>query len=306
MRFAFIQQSRQEHAQWPLTTLCRVLGVSRSGYAAWHTRQRQSPTLRQQSEARLVLQIRAAHRRGRGYYGSPRVQRALREQGIDVSRKRVARLMRQHGLRGRCRGRRRVRTTESRHALPVAPNVLARRFAPAQVESINRFWCGDITYVPTEEGWLYLSTVQDLFSRRVLGWAMEDTLEAALVEQAWQRALQTRGLACGQGPQLYHSDRGSQYASTLFQQQLEQAGTLCSMSEQGECLDNAVAESFFGTYKAELLADQPQGRFASKAEAVALTADYIERFYNRVRLHSTLDYKSPAAFELAHRLKEIK
>ena len=149
MRFVFIHASRQQHPHWPLITLCRVLGVSRSGYASWQTRQRQAPTARQQEkqqrEARLVLQIRAAHQRGRGYYGSPRVQRALREQGIRVSRKRVARLMRQHDLRGRCRQRRVVRTTDSRHTLPVAPNLLERRFAPAQVEQLNRFWCGDIT-----------------------------------------------------------------------------------------------------------------------------------------------------------------
>lgn len=209
MRFAFIQQCRQEHPAWRLTTLCRVMGVSRSGYTTWQTRQRQAPTARQQNEARLVLQIRAAHRRGRGYYGSPRVQRALREQGIRVSRKRVARLMREHELRGRCRRRRVVRTTDSRHALPVAPNLLQRRFAPAQVEQLNRFWCGDITYVPTDEGWLYLATVQDMFSRRVVGWAMSETLEADLVAQAWQQALRTRGFGRGQGPQLYHSDRGS-------------------------------------------------------------------------------------------------
>lgn len=229
MRFTFIQESKQEHPQWSLTTLCRVVGVSRSGYAAWHTRQRQAPTPRQQedqqSEACLVLQLRAAHRRGRGYYGSPRVQRALREQGIRVSRKRVARLMRQHFLRGRCRQRRVVRTTDSRHALSVAPNLLERRFAPAQVERMNRFWyrfwCGDITYVPTDEGWLYFSTVQEVFSRRVLGWAMSETLEADLVEQAWQQALRTRGFDCGQGPQFYHSDCGSQYASALFERQLE-------------------------------------------------------------------------------------
>jgi putative transposase len=310
MRFGFIHDLRQEHPEWPLAALCRVLCVSRSGYASWHRRQGQAPTPREQQkqhrEAQLLLHIRAAHRRGRGYYGSPRVHRALREQGIRVSRKCVARLMGRHGLQGRCRARRTVRTTNSRHALPIAPNILARRFAPVQVESLNRFWCGDITYLPTSEGWLYLATVQDLFSRRIIGWSLHETLEATLVEQAWQHALRTRGFSSGQGPQLYHSDRGSQYASDLFQQQLEQAGTLCSMSEKGECLDNAVAESFFGTYKAELLADQPQGRFTSKAQARALRADYIDGFYNTVRLHSTLDYKSPVAFELAHRRKEIE
>jgi len=303
MRFDFIGQVRQEQPHWDLRLLCRVLEVSCSGYAAWRRRQRQSPPPRQQAQARLLVQIRAAHRRGRGYYGSPMVHRELREQGIVVSRKRVAGLMRQQGLRGRCRGRRVVRTTDSRHALPVAPNLLARRFAPQQIGRLNRFWCGDITYVPTVEGWQYLATVQDLFSRRVIGWAMSDTLESDGVERAWQRALHTRGFSGGQGPELYHSDRGSQYASHLFQAALARAGTVCSMSEKAECYDNAVAESFFGTYKAELLGDQPHGRFGSKVEALVLTADYIENFYNPVRRHSTLDYKSPVAFELAHQMK---
>lgn len=273
MRFGFIHDLRQEHPEWPLAVLCRVLCVSRSGYATWYRRHGQGPTPREQQkqhrEAQLLVHIRAAHRRGRGYYGSPRVQRALREQGIRVSRKRVARLMRQHDLRGRCRQRRAVRTTDSQHALPVAPNILARRFAPVQVESLNRFWCGDITYLPTSEGWLYLATIQDLFSRRIIGWSLHETLEATLVEQAWRRALQTRGFSSGQGPHLYHSDRGSQYASDLFQQQLEQAGTQCSMSEKGECLDNAVAESFFGTYKAEAPTKQSCWRISRKAVSPA-------------------------------------
>ena len=303
MRFEFIEQARQQQPQWKAARLCRILGVSRSGYAAWHKRQSQPPSPRQQEEARLVLQIRAAHRKGRHYYGSPRVWDELREQGIGVSRKRVARLMRQQGLRGRCRARRVMPTTDSRHTLPVAPNLLARRFKPDEIGQLNRFWCGDITYVATEEGWQYLATIQDLFSRRVIGWAMSDTLETRLVEQAWQKALKTRGFMPGQGPHLYHSDRGSQYASDLFQEALERAGTWCSMSEKGDCYDNAVAESFFGTYKAELLADQPQRRFTSKAQAQALTADYIDNFYNPVRRHSTLGHKSPIAFELAHQIK---
>jgi len=303
MRFEFIQQSRQQHPQWRTAAVCHILGVSRSGYVAWHKRQRQSPSPRQQEEARLMLHIRAAHRKGRHYYGSPRVHDELRDQGIRTSRKRVARLMRQAGLVGRSRSRSKLTTTDSRHAWPVAPNLLARRFAPATVGALNRYWCGDITYVASEEGWLYLAVVQDLFSRRIIGWAMSDTLETSLVEQAWQQAIRARGFVSGQGPHLYHSDRGSQYASHLFQQALTRAGTQSSMSEKGECYDNAVAESFFGTYKAELLADQPQRRFTSKAQAWALTADYIDNFYNPVRRHSTLGYKSPVAFELAHQVK---
>jgi putative transposase len=215
------------------------------------------------------LQIRAAHRTRRHYYGSPRVYDELREQGIKVSRKRVARLMREEGLVGRSRARRRVATTDSRHSYLVANNLLERRFAPQQVQRPNRFWCGDITYLPTAEGWLYLATVKDLFSRRILGWALQDTLETTLVTTAWQRALKTRGYEPHQGPELYHSDRGSQYASELFQQLLALSGTQSSMSRRGKCLDNAVAESFFGTSKAELLSDQPGERFASKAQAVA-------------------------------------
>jgi len=303
MRFDFIEAARQQQPQWKAAALCRILGVSRSGYAAWHKRQRQSPSLRQQEESRLVLHIRAAYRKGRSYYGSPRVYDELRDQGIVTSRKRVARLMRQERLVGRSRSRSKLTTTDSRHAWPVAPNLLARRFAPAAVGALNRSWCGDITYVATTEGWQYLAIVQDLFSRRVLGWAMSDTLETRLVEQAWQQALRTRGFGSGQGPYLYHSDRGSQYASHLFQAALARAGTHSSMSEKGECYDNAVAESFFGTYKAELLADQPQRRFASKAQAWMLTADYIDNFYNPVRRHSTLGSRSPLAFELAQQVK---
>ena len=157
--------------------------------------------------------------------------------------------------------------------------------------------------MPTSEGWLYLAMVKDLFSRRIVGWALGETMESTLVETAWKRALQTRGFAPGQGPELHHSDRGSQYASHLFQTVLADSGTQSSMSEKGDCYDNAVAESFFGTYKAELLADQLQRRFTSKAQAWALTADYIDNFYNPVRRHSTLGYKSPIAFELAHQVK---
>jgi putative transposase len=291
MRFDFIQRTRQQHPQGQhpqgkIGTLCRILDVSRSGYAAWQQRQGQPPSARQQEETRLVLHIRAAHRKGRRYYGSPRVYDELREQGIVTSRKRVARLMKQQVLVGRSRKRSRLSTTDSRHPWPVAANLLGRCFTPNEIGSINRFWCGDITYVATDEGWQYLAMIQDLFSRRIIGWAMSDTMETSLVQQAWQQALRTRGFVAGQGPHLYHSDRGSQYASHLFQEALARSGTQCSMSGKGVCYDNAVAESFFGTYKAELLADQPQSRFTSKAQALALTADYIDNFYNPVRRHS--------------------
>ncbi len=187
--------------------------------SAWKRRQKQplsaQQQAKQQAEGCLRLQIRAAHRRGRCYYGSPRVQDELRDQGIHVSRKRVARLMREEGLVGRSRARRRVQTTDSRHNHRVADNLLERRFAPQEVARPNRFWCGDITYLPTANGWVYLATVKDLFSRRILGWAVDDSLEATLVATAWQRALKTRGFAALQGPELYHSDRGSQYCGDV-------------------------------------------------------------------------------------------
>ena len=313
MRFSLISQWRQQNPQWPVKLLCRVLGVSRSGYALFCKRQSSSYCTSQRSGAALnaaalsdtalLLHIRAAYRRGRCYSGSPRVYDDLREHDIRTSRKRIARLMKQNGLVGRSRARRKVTTTDSRHRLPVAENLLARRFSPEEVGRPNRFWCGDITYLPTREGWLYLAMVKDLFSRRIVGWALGETLEASLVEAAWHRALQTRGFACHQGPELYHSDRGSQYAGHLFQNLLAASNTQASMSGAGECLDNAVAESFFGTLKAELLGDQPGRCFATKRQTWELVADYIDNFYNLVRRHSALGYKSPIAFEMAQHTK---
>jgi len=237
---------------------------------------------------------------------SPRVFRALRDQGVRVSRKRIARLMREAGLKGVWRGRRQSRTTQSNHRLPVASNLLERRFSPEQVGRLNQAWCGDITYIATAEGWLYLATVQDLFSRRIIGWSLGESLEADLVCDAFERAAKTRGFACQVGAgQLFHSDRGSQYASELFGKVLKKHGFVPSMSRKANCWDNAVAESFFGTYKSELMAEQPGGQFVNKEQAYRLTADYIENFYNRVRLHSTLDYRSPVMFELAHQAGQL-
>lgn len=302
MRYRCIDEHRE---QWPVSVLCRILGVSRSGYFLWRKRQSApapSAVARSQQEERLLLHIRAAHRRGRHYSGSPRIYDELREQGIRVSRKRIAHIMRQNGLVGRCRARKRP-TTTSRSAGLVAPNVLARCFAPKDVARPNRFWCGDITYLPTRQGWVYLAIVQDLFSRRIVGWALSESLESTLVEDAWKRALHTRGFTPEQGPDLYHSDRGSQYVSTDFRGLLERAKTQASMSRRAQCLDNAVVESFFGTLKAELLGDQPGRCFASKTQTYFLVADYIDHFYNTVRRHSALGHQSPIAFELAHQTK---
>jgi len=206
MRFAFIQQQRE---RWPLGIMCRLLGVTRQGYTAWQKRQQQ-PNRRQQEDARLLLQIKVAHRCGRKKYGSPRVFRALRAQGVRVSRKRIARLMRQARLKGVCRGRRKPQTTQSNHRLPIANNLLKRRFSPQEIGDLNQMWCGDITYVPSAEGWLYLATVQDLFSRRIGGWSLGESLEAELVCDAFERAVTTRGFGglTGVG-KLFHSDRGS-------------------------------------------------------------------------------------------------
>lgn len=299
MKFTFVHQHR---TQWPVRVICRVLSISRGGYAAWH-RRRHQPSKSQKVDACLLLQIKAAHRQGRKTYGSPRVHRALRDQDVRVSRKRIARLMREAGLRGVCRRRVNPRTTQSNPHLPVAPNLLERCFTPPQIGGINRVLCGDITYVATAQGWLYLATVQDLFSRRIIGWVLSESLEAEIVQEAFERAMQIResnGQTHQTPFQLFHSDRGSQYASWLFKNALKKHGFVASMSGKGNCWDNAVAESFFGTYKSELVEQQPNGRFASKAQAYELTADYIENFYNRVRLHSTLDYRSPVAFELAY------
>ena len=299
MKFTFVHQHR---TQWPVTAVCRVLSVSRSGYAAWQNRQCQ-PSQSQQADARLVLQIKAAHHQGRKTYGSPRVHRVLRDRNVRVSRKRVARLMLAAGLRGVCRGRVKPRTTQSNPLLPVAHNLLERGFTLKEIGGLNRALCGDITYVATAQGWLYLATVQDLFSRRIIGWALSESLEAEIVQKAFENAMKTREgnrQASQSQCRLFHSDRGSQYGSGLFKKALKKHGFAASMSGKGDCWDNAVAESFFGTFKSELVAQQPGGRFASKAQAYELTADYIENFYNRVRLHSTLDYRSPVAFELSH------
>ncbi len=244
MRFSFIQEHR---GQWPVGALCRTLGVTRPGYGAWqrrHEANQEVPSLHRQEDARLTLCIKAAHRQGRRLYGSPRVHRTLRQQGVCISRKRVARLMRQAGLRGVCRGRRKPCTTQSNPRLPVAANLLERRFTPEQVGMVNRVWCGDITYVPTAEGWLYLATVQDLFSRRIVGWALGENLEAELVCEAFEQAMQTRGSVGSVGfEKLFHSDRGSQYAGWWFERTLDKHG-IPSMSRKGNCWDNAVAEFF--------------------------------------------------------------
>ena len=282
MRFRFIEA---EKALYPIRLLCRCLAVSRSGYYAWR---RRPVSARVKQDARLRVEIAASHAASRRTYGSPRILRDLREEGHRVSRKRVARLMRELGLEGR-RKRRFRATTDSQHRFPVAPNVLMRDF---DVEAPNTVWLTDITYLATLEGWLYLAVILDLFSRRVVGYAMSERIDRALVLEALRKALVQRS---GTRDLIHHSDRGSQYASHDYRDALDQAGITCSMSRRGDCWDNAVAESFFGTLKMELLYELPlQTRSATRSAVV----DYIETFYNVRRRHSSLDYRSPLEFEL--------
>lgn len=284
MRFRFVEA---EKACYPVRLLCRCLEVSRAGFYAWR---RRKPSARACEDRRLTVEIAAAHAESRRTYGSPRVHRELRAQGRRVSRKRVARLMRERGLKVR-RRRRFPRTTDSNHALPVAPNVLERRF---EVPVPNTVWAGDITYVATREGWLYLAVLLDLFSRRVVGYAVSDRITRELVLEALHQALARRERRT---KLLHHSDRGSQYASGEYRELLERERIGCSMSRRGNCWDNAVTESFFGTLKHELLSGR---ELASREETAAAITEYIESFYNTRRRHSALGYVSPVEFELQY------
>lgn len=282
MKFGFIAA---EKACYPVTLLCRVLGVSRSGFYAWA---RRGPSARARADARMARAVVGIHAGSRGTYGSPRVHAALRQDGVRTSRKRVARVMRQLGLAARQR-RRFARTTDSRHELPIAANVLERVF---ETNAPNQVWVGDITYIPTDEGWLYLATLLDLFSRRVVGWAVDSTLATQLPLQALRRALQNRRPASGL---VHHTDRGCQYASDEYRRALKPHGIRSSMSRRANCWDNAVAESFFATLRAELVDHQ---RFPTRGAAEKVIGQYIEGFYNTTRLHSYLGYFSPVEFEL--------
>jgi putative transposase len=279
--FAFIAT---EKAAYPIRVLCRTLGVSASGFYAWQTRP--AVSVRGRQDERLRHQLRVAHGASRGVYGSPRLHHVLRQAGHRISRKRVIRLMRLEGLRGRARRRFRATTVVDPHAQP-ATNHLARHFT---VAAPNRVWAADITGIPTHEGWLYVAVLLDLWSRRVVGWALRPTLETDLVCAALQVAVARR--TCRRGL-LHHSDRGAQYTSDRYQTLLRTHGFRCSMSRPGNCYDNAPVESFFRTLKMEL---GPQTHATRRAAATSIT-DYIEGFYNRERLHSALHYQSPAAFE---------
>jgi transposase InsO family protein len=278
--------------EFDVRLMCRLLEVSPAGYYAWRKR---PPSERAIADERLLLNIRIAHAKSDGNYGAPRVQRELTDDDIHVGTKRVARLMRANGLKGRAPRRRRPRTTDSTHDHPVAPNRLARQFDVNGV-ALNRVWVSDITYVPTQEGWLYLATVLDLASRRCVGWAMRETLEPELALSALTMAIAARRPTPGL---IHHSDRGSQYACADYRALLEHHGMIASMSRKGNCWDNAVAESFFATLELELIMKH---RWATRDDARRAIFRYIETWYNRERRHSTLGYVSPVVYE--HQLQK--
>jgi putative transposase len=284
MKFAFVQRER---SKYPLWLLCRALGVSVSGYYRWHKHQSVT-TPRQVANQQLGQAIACVHQASHGSYGSPRVHAQLRREGWLCSKQRVERLMRLAGLRGKCKRRQRVQTTNSQHTLPVAPNLLNQEFAAT---CPNQKWASDITYIPTAQGWLYLAVIIDLCSRKIVGWAMDTTSTAELVKRALEAALTTRRPLTAL---LHHSDRGSQYASLPYQTLLRKHRIQVSMSRTGNCYDNAVTESFFASLKVERVRDQ---HYASLDEAKRDLFLYIEGFYNRTRLHSALGYLSPDAFE---------
>ena len=281
MRYRAIQEHDR---RYPIRLMCRALAVSAAGYYAWRSRT-ESPRA---VSARTVLSaIRVIHRESRETYGSPSIWDALVKQGHRIGEHRVARLMRQNGIRAKTVKKGRA-TTQSNHRLPVAQNTLNRQF---MVEAPNRVWAGDLTSVWTTEGWLYLAVLLDLYSRRVIGWAMGHRLTVDLAEQALTMALVTRRPEAGL---LHHSDRGSQYAASRYQQLLDAQGLVPSMSRKGNCWDNACVESFVGTLKRELVHHR---HYATRDDATRDIFEYIEVFYNRQRRHSTLGYHSPAEYE---------
>ena len=281
MRYQFIQDHQDE---FPVQRMCRVLGVSVSGYYAWRTRP-VSP--RVQANQKLLAEIRVIHNRSRKTYGSPRVHAELRDCNFLVGKNRVARLMRAENLRGQ-RKRKQPRTTNSQHRYPVAPNHLNRDFHATRP---NEKWLADITCIPTAEGWLYLAVVLDLFSRKIIGWAFSASLESNLVEQAFHMAVYNRSTLTGL---LHHSDRGSQYAGDAYQRLLIDQQIQVSMSRTGNCYDNAPMERFFSSLKCEHVHFQ---NYQTRQEAQTDIFAYIVGFYNRQRRHSSLGYISPDEFE---------
>jgi putative transposase len=281
VRYAFVQSHEK---QYPIDTMCRVLCASRSAYYAWR-KGRVSPRLVRRQQ--LLLEIKKIFTQSRGTYGSPRITRELRKKGIVVNENTVAEIMKENGIQAKQRKKFKA-TTDSNHTLPVAKNRLKRKFTTSKP---NQVWVSDITYLRTDEGWLYLATFIDLFSRKVVGWSMSERMTADLVVNAFRMATfrQKR-----QAPKVVHSDRGSQYASEAFRKELKAHGCKRSMSRKGDCWDNAVAESFFGTLKTELVHHE---KYKTREQARLSIFDYIETFYNKLRIHSYLNYLSPEEFE---------
>jgi putative transposase len=274
----------------PVAWACDALEVSESGYHAWADRPASASALRREG---LVAAVELVHAEVKGRYGSPRMTAALNARGHDCTENTVASLMKDHGIRAKS-AKRFVRTTDARHGLPVADNLLDRQFEP---EGPNQAWSADLTYIPTADGWLYLAVVEDLFSRMIVGWSMDATMTSRLVVDALSMAVSRR--LPGEGL-LAHSDRGSQYASEHYQLLLGEHGITCSMSGVGQCWDNAPVESFFASLKRELVHDES---YTTRDEAKASIFEYVEAFYNRVRLHSSLGYLSPEQFERSHNPK---
>lgn len=281
MRYRFIAEHR---SGFGVEKMCRVMAVSRSGYYAWSGR---PPSRRQGENKRLLAAIRNVHVRSRGTYGSLRVHAELVSTGFSCGRNRVARLMRQNGIRASVK-RRFKSTTQSKHGYPIAPDLVRRNFT---VAAPNRVWATDLSYIDTAEGWLYLAVILDLYSRQVVGWSMKERLTSAITVDAFRQALRHRQPP---GGLIVHSDRGGQFACDEFRRLLAPAGAVGSMSRSGDCYDNACVESFFGTLKTELVYRQ---RYRDRSEARRSIFEYIEVFYNRQRRHSTLGYKSPVEFE---------
>ena len=287
MRYLFIQEHQ---GQFRMTVLLRVLGVSASAFYGW---QQRPVSQRARQKELLVVQIGKLFQESEGRYGSPRIHRDLQALGIKCSQKRVARLMKEQNLVVR-KARRFVATTDSGHAFPVAQNLLNRAYQVEAVAGLNRAWAGDITYVPTAQGWLYVAVVLDLKSRKVIGWSMKDSLAQTLVQEALEMAVGHRLLTGGPEALLFHSDRGSQYAAHRYQEQLEEWGMVCSMSRRGNCWDNAPVESFFATLEKE---EVHREYYVTHEQARARLFYYIEVFYNRKRRHSALGYVSPHDYE---------
>jgi len=281
MRYGFVEDHRE---RWPVRLMCRVLGVSPGGYYGWRGR---PPSPRARRLEPLLEAIRTVHRRVKARYGSPRIHADLIADGRACSVKTVAKLMRRHGIAAVTK-RKFWATTDSNHDRPVAENVLDRRFEPGRV---NRAWTADVTYIPTGEGWLYLAAVEDLHSRRIVGWSMGPRIDSRLVVDALEMALARR--LPGEGL-VAHSDRGSQYASEHYRGLLAGHGITCSMSRRGNCWDNSPMESFFASLKRELVDGE---NYTTRAEARASLFEYIEVFYNKTRRHSSLGYKSPVEYE---------